>query len=297
MRLAEKTIHEIDPAKVRVFVHRERDPEAFGRIVQSIKKRGQVHPGQVRKLPKDEEFDYGLITGEGRLLAAQRLGIPFRCFIEDQKELEIVGEFLTENLNREPLPWHYKARLVQPELAAGKSVEDIAASLSLTPGHVLKFKRILDKTAPDLERDVAAMPMNEAEVFTALPKKHQRIVMEVFRETKDAQIAELVKKARVVHESEGQLSPTALRKSLERVDSELRRVKEKLKYMNPLWNYGPLNIMTLAGISIGRVDPERATTAKQRKEMEEQLEEQKRFRAALKKEGVNFAKFERLTER
>lgn len=272
MKLAEKTIHEIDPEKVRVFVHRERDPEAFGRIVQSIKKRGQIHPGQVRKLKDDPDgYEFNLITGEGRLSAAQKLGRPFRAFVEELTELETVGEFLIENLNKEPLPWHYKARLVQPELAAGKSVEEIAASLSLTPGHVMKFKRVLDKTAPDLERDVAAMPMNEAEVFTALPKKHQRIVMEVFRETKDAQIAELVKKARVVHESEGSLSTSALKKSLQRVDDELRRVREKLKLIRLHHSLGPANISLLL--------------------------EDKKFRAALKKEGVNFAKFERLTER
>lgn len=270
MKLAEKTIVELDPSRIKVFVHRARDPEAHARIIADIKNRGQVHPGQVRRIHGDKEYDFELMTGEGRLLAALKLKRPFRCFIEDEPEHAVVGAFLTENLNREALPWHFKARLVQPELAAGKSHEEIARQLSLTPGHVAKFQRILNKTAPGVESDVASMPMNEAEVFTTLPKKHQVIVMEVFRDG-DIPLSELVKKAKSVSRESGDLSTTALKKSLERVDNELRHVREKMKLTRLHWSIGPQTVLAL-------------------------LEDPK-FRAALKKEGVNFEKFERMTER
>ncbi|MSU35991.1 MAG: hypothetical protein EXS36_12985 [Pedosphaera sp.] len=146
-------IHEIDPDRVKVFVHRERNAEEFARSVEDTRRRGQIEPGEVRDirhLPREERrrpdgglYDFALVVGGGRLLRAKALGVKFKAFIVERKEIDAVGRFLSENLNRVALPWAQKARLVKPLLDAGMSPEEIKDRHSLTVGHVLKFKRIL----------------------------------------------------------------------------------------------------------------------------------------------------------
>jgi ParB-like chromosome segregation protein Spo0J len=280
MKQATTEIHEIDPERIRVFVHRKRDQAAFALSVEDTKRRGQIEPGEVRDirhLPREERkrpnggyFDYELVVGEGRLLRAKALGVKFRTFIVSGKEVDSVGRFLSENLNRVALPWAQKARLVQPLLQSGIEAQEIASRHSLTVGHVLKFKRILDKTATGLEREIDAMPMNEAEEFTSLPPEHQVIVMQAFRETKAGTIRELTKKAKAVAEEQGgELSSVALRKSLERVDEDLKRMRERLKLTRLHWSLAVPNLSMLL--------------------------DDKKFRKALDAEGVNVAKFEQIT--
>lgn len=274
-----KEIHEIDPSKVKVFVHRERDQERFERIKATISDRGQLHPGQVRDirhLPKDERrrpdgglYDYGLITGQGRLRAAEELGRKFRATVEDVKEAKVVGYFLAENLNREPLPWALKAKLIGPELEAGKSAEEIAARLQITPKHVLKFARIISKVAPEIADDVSRMPMNDAEVITALPKAQQLIVVDVMKETGERELQSVVRKAKEVAEKSGGLTKTALKGQLEQVDHDLKELRSELKIARRDHSIGPANLSVLL--------------------------EDKKFRSAVVKEGINLTKFEKLT--
>lgn len=281
MKQTEKPIVEIDPWKVKVFIHRERDPERFARIERSVERRGQLIPGQVRDIrdtPKEDRarpdggyYDWGLITGEGRLLIAQRLGRKFRAFVENEKQDKVVGFFLAENLNREPLPWALKARLVRPELEAGRSYKQIAEKLQLTPKHVQKFERILAKVAPEAQDAVERMPMNDAEILTALPKDHQPIVLEVMKAMPDAQLKEIVKKAReVAGEDDGKLSPTALKKSIDRVQEELNDLRTRVKLKRLHHSLGPQNLTVLL--------------------------KDKRIRKALEAEGVNLKKFDSLTQ-
>lgn len=275
-----RTIHELDPEKVKIFIHRERNEQEFEAIKATIAERGQLHPGQVRDirhLPKEERrredgglYDYGLITGEGRLRAARELGRKFRATIEDVKEAKVVGYFLAENLNREPLPWALKARLVGPELEAGKSAKEIAGRLQITEKHVLKFARILSKVAPEVAEDVSRMSMNDAEVITALPKADQLIVLDVMKETGEREIQTIVRKARQVAEKEGGLSKTALKGQLDQVDHDLAELRKELKPVRLHHSIGPENLQALL--------------------------QDKKFKATLKKEGINFTKFERLTE-
>ncbi len=279
--MPDQTIYELDPDRIKVFVHRERDPAAHERAIADTRRRGQIEPGEVRDirhLPKEERrrpeggfYDFGLIVGQGRLLRAKALGQKFKAFIVDRKELDVVGRFLSENLNRVALPWVQKARLIQPRLQAGESVEEIAEALSLTVGHINKFKRIVDKTAAGLEDEVAGMAVNDAEVFTALPANHQAIVMEAFHETKEGSIRELVKVAkRISEETGGELSSTALRKSLERLNTDLQRMRDRLKLTRLHHSLGPQNLSVLL--------------------------RDRKFRAALEREVVNVAKFEKVTE-
>lgn len=272
-------IEELDPDRIKIFVHRDRDPEAHRRAIADTKRRGQIEPGEVRDirhLPEDERrrpdgglYWYGLIVGEGRLLRAKALGRPFRAYVVQRKELEVVGRFLSENLNRVALPWAQKAKLIQPRLQAGESHASIARSLSLSVGHVNKLVRVLNKTAEGLEDDVASMPMPDAEVFTALTKKEQKIVMQEFRETRESSIQALVKVARrVTEETDKELSALALKKELRRIDEDLQRMRERLKLTRLHHSISVLNLVGLL--------------------------EDKKFRQAIERTGVNVLKFEKL---
>lgn len=275
-------VQELDPKSIRIFIHRDREKTGHEQAVRDTRRRGQIMPGKVRDirhLPKEQRarkgggyYDFELVYGQGRLLRALKLGRKFWAVVDKVTELESVAEFLSENLNREPLPWEQRARLVQPLLQEGRTAEEIAETLSLSPKHVLKLKRILDKTAAGLEDEVAAMDMNDAEALTALPAGHQTIVMEAFHETKPASILELVKFARKVTEKvDGDLSRTALRKSLDRLTEDLQRMRDRLKLLRL---HHALSVQNL-----------------------QLLLEDRKFRAALKAEGVSVAKFEKLTER
>lgn len=273
-------VHEIDPAKVKVFMDRAREASHFALSVEDTRRRGQIMPGKVRDIshwPKEERrredgglYIYELMSGQGRLLRARELGRKFRAFIVRATETQAVDEFLLENLNREDLPQATRAQLIKTQLDAGTSPEEIARRYSMTVGHVVKYRRILDKTASGLEKDVAAMAMNDAEAFTALPAGHQTIVMDVFRETKPAAIREVVKRARkVAEESGGELSRRALAQSIERTNEDLREQRARLKLTRLHWSLGVQNLQVLLA--------------------------DKKFRKALDAEGINVAKFERLT--
>lgn len=276
-------VTQIDVEAVKVFVHRAREKEGFEQLKASIadpeiglKMPIQVRdiserPAAERKRPNGGCYKYELICGQGRLTAFRELGIKrIPALIVDAPEAEIVGRFLAENMMRKPLPWAEKARLVKADMDAGMSAEEVAARYHISPGHARKFAAVLNKTAQGLEDEVASLPMNEAEVLTTLPAEHQSIVVEVARETGDRQIRNLVRKAQQVIEEQGTLSVSALKQSLQRIDEDLKRARERLKLLRLHHSLGPQNIAALL--------------------------EQKEFRAALSKAGVNVAKFEALSK-
>lgn len=270
---------EIPVDQIKVFVGRSRADEPFQRMKDSMKERGLKMPIQVRDIsswPASDRrredgglYRFELICGQGRLEAAKQLRWKkIAALVVNAPEAEIVGRFLAENMIRKPLPWVEKARLVKAELDAGMSAEEVARRFYITPAHVEKMRRVLSKTAPGLEEDVARLAMNEAESLTTLPAEDQAIVVEVLRETSglDGNVQAAVAKARAVKQETGSLSATSLRKSLQRVDEELAEVRERLKVTRLHWSLGPQNVKALLEVPA--------------------------FRKALKSAGVNTAKFE-----
>lgn len=251
-----KPIHDVDPFKVKIFVHRTRAEAEFEQVVANIKKHGQKHPAQVRDithLPKEQRMedgrlcDWGLITGEGRTLACRRLKRKLLAFVEKQKDAELVSTFLGENLNREALPWACKARLIEPELKAGRTFEQIAEQLQISVSHVQKFHRILSKTAPETEAEIASMPINDAEVLTTLKPAEQKIVLDAMRESGVREVKAMVRKAREAIEAqpEAELSKKALADSLKRLDEDLKRTRDQLKLARRDLVLGPENLQFL----------------------------------------------------
>lgn len=282
MKFVSHETFQVDPKDVQIFVSRDRDQEKFKRMVQSIKEMGQQEPIEIVSLedrPKEKKvrpegghYKWGLVAGQGRLTACAKLGI--KCWAVEKKgtDAERVGRFLSENLNRDALPWHDKARLVVEELKRGTSVKQAAKKFHVTTGHVYKFQRIIRHTPKDMEKEMAAVPMNVAETLASQPEHVQRIVLQVAdEEGLKKQLKTVLAKARAITESGEDLSPAALKASLTRVDEELKRTRETLKLKRLHHSLGPQNLLELLQ------DP--------------------KFKKALDSAGVNYTKFEKLTNR
>lgn len=275
IEVVEVTLDDIMP-----FISRARNREKFDRIKASIKKHGLKIPIGLRDIThlpaKDRRreggghYKYQLVKGEGRIMAHRELGLPkIKAKVKKMAEAQMVGEFLAENLIRENLPWTEKAKLVKSDLDAGMSPESATKKYFVTRSHILKFQRILSKTSID-ESELSRMSMQDAEALTALPAEHQTIVMETLRETGNREIQAIVRKARAITEDGKPLSQIALKKSIDRVSEDLKELKSKLVPMRLHWSLGPQNLVALL--------------------------ENPKFKAALKKEGVNLTKFEALTK-
>lgn len=281
MKTLPSEVTQIEVAAIRPFIRRARQAEGWARLVASIAIHGLKVPIEVRditdepaaerKRPKGGHFKYELVKGEGRTLAYEELchsKIP--AYVIKAKQSEIVGRFLAENLQRKALPWAEKARLLRAEVDAGATVKDVARRFVISEGHAAKLLRVLSKTAQGIEDDVSAMGMNDAEVLTALPAKHQSIVVEVLRGDPQRQVRDIIRKAEQIAAEGQELSPTAVRQSLKRVDSELKAVRDSLKPVRLHHSLGPQNVQTLL--------------------------RDRKFRTALEVAGVNIRRFQEISE-
>lgn len=284
MNQSEIEVRMIDPKAVKVFVHRTRDQEKKRRIKDAMKSRLAFIPIQVRDITKEwtpEErrrpdgglYDFDLIVGEGRLENALELKWPLiPATFPKSGQAETVGRFLGENLMRDPLPWAQKAKLVKAELDSGKTPAEVAKLFFISEAHVEKCRRILNKAAVGLGEEIAAMAMNEAESLTTLPPEEQKVVVEVLKEAGaiDGNVQAVVAKAKAMKAENQTLSFTSLKKSVERVDDELKEKREILKAVRWDWSQCVGNLNTLLA------DPV--------------------FARALKKAGISTARFEAVTK-
>lgn len=243
-----KEIKKLDPWKVKVMIHRARDEDRFELIGESIGEREQFMPGQVRDIRKWEEerrvevdpggtrrvCDWGLITGEGRLLIARKLNRPFYATVQDgENTTKVLAAFWTENGNRKSLTWAENAHLIRPMIDAGESMEKIAKRLQVGVKHVQKMHRILQKTAPELDAEIVRLPINDAEVLTTLKPKEQRIVLDAVQEFGSREIEAFVKRAKKVKkETKTDLTAEGFRKSMQRVNEELKFARDMVKVSN-----------------------------------------------------------------
>lgn len=241
-------LHEIEVAAIRPLIRRARDKEGFARLKASMADVGLKLPIQVRDFGRKnaEGHRYELICGEGRLTAATQLGwqkIP--ALIVEAEAEEIAGRFLAENMIRKPLPWAEKGRLIRDEIANGATLEEVSARFHITVPHASKYLRVLKKSAQELEDEVAAMPMNDAEVFTTLPAKGQKIVLEVARST-GAPIREVVRKARELTAKQGEgWTKAALEKALRGLDDQITKARTRARLLRLHHALGPGNLRVL----------------------------------------------------
>lgn len=268
-------IIEIEPDRVRVLIHRDRDPAHFARVKATIKRHGQILPGQVRDLrhlaprerkrPDGGHYDFELITGQGRLEIAADLGRKFRATVEKKSEAATLGMFMSENIVRAPLPSFEMGKLVKAETDAGASVEEAADALMIEPSLARRLLAVVNKTAIGLEDDVAEMTLTDAELLTGLPDTHQSIVMSVLKESGSRDLRAVVRRAKDAAKT-GPLSATDLKASIDGLQKRAKELRESLGLARLHHSIGPLNLQMLLA--------------------------DKKFRKAAAEEGIHFKKFE-----
>ena len=254
--------------QIRVMLARAREREGWEHLRDSMADVGLRAPVQVRDLGRAnaDGFRYELICGQGRLEAAKDLGwetIP--ALVVDVSSAEMAGRFLAENMIRRPLPWATKGRMIRDEIAAGASIEDVAAKLHISAPLAAKYLRVVNKIAHEAQDQIAALPINDAEVLTTIPARGQKIVLDIASETggRVRDVAQAVKQA--VKDGAG-WTKAGLLKALRHADEEIERYRRKLKLLRLHRAIGPGNIERLLRIA--------------------------KIKAALKQEGVNVSRFE-----
>jgi ParB family transcriptional regulator, chromosome partitioning protein len=240
--------HDIEVAAIRPLIRRARDKEGFAQLKASMAEVGLKIPIQVRDFGRKDEkgHRYELICGEGRMTAARQLGwekIP-ALIIEAAPE-EIAGRFLAENMIRRPLPWAEKGRLIREEIARGFTLPEVAKRLFISIPHASKYLRVLRKTAEGLEDEVVSMPMNDAEIFTTLPAKNQKIVMEVIKSTGEP-MRQVIRAARDLQKKEGEgWTKASLEKAIRGIEDDLTKARNRARLLRLHHALGPGNLRVL----------------------------------------------------
>lgn len=268
-------IIELDIDSIKIMVSRARQRDGFEQMKSAMGAFGVIQPIQVRSItdwpaknrrrPDGGLYQYELICGEGRIAAQRERGekkIP--AMIVDAPEIEIVGRFLAENLIREDLPVYEKARLIADDLQT-EDIQAVARRFCITPEHAQRLASAYSKTKDNAE-EVKTLPLRTVEELATLPAGDQRIVLDILRETGERQIRALIRKARDERAKGRVPSVTALKAGMERINDDLKRVREELKLTRLHHSFGPENLVTLLA--------------------------NRKFRKALTDAGANIRKFE-----
>jgi ParB family transcriptional regulator, chromosome partitioning protein len=126
------------------------DPEALGRLADSIRARGLLQPVRVKW--SEERGRYMLIAGERRWRAAGMAGLPTLTCIVDQKELtpaELLADQVTENILREDLAPLERARAFRTLMDLnGWSGNQLSKELGISQTTVVHALALLELPEP-----------------------------------------------------------------------------------------------------------------------------------------------------
>lgn len=282
---------EINPYEVKFIIRRDREPEKFKLLKESIREIGVRQPLHVRDISdwqaKDRRRDDGglykweAVFGEGRTTACIELHkqtgdsrfLKLPAIVKDIPEGEIVGRFLSENILRRDHTWLDQAKLIKTEvddaIRGGRvpNVKTISKAYFISEPHAAKLLRVLQTASPRIASHLQGMSLKQAETITSLPAKGQEIVLDTLTETgrDSSQLETVVRHARRVAEETGDLSKSALKASLKRLNEDIDRIRERLKLYRLHHALGPQNLALLLS--------------------------DKRFRAELDNAGINYARF------
>jgi len=144
-KIESEKVTEIPTANIRPFKERDRDPETFELLVESMGANGLLVPIVVSK---NNDGKYDLMAGHGRLRAAKKLGWQkIKAVVKEQfSKLD----FLVENY-RQALTLYEKAVLMELEVRMGKAQKDICRMFSASSGQVSDAVKIIRTLNPRMK--------------------------------------------------------------------------------------------------------------------------------------------------
>jgi ParB family chromosome partitioning protein len=161
------------------FRDRERDPEKFAMLVESIDKYGLIEP--VIVAPNDDKRKpYCLVAGHGRLRAVKKLGwqkVP--AVVREKFELR---DYVVENWRRD-MSSYERAVLMEHNLQIGRTVEDVAKTFCVTEPVVRQYAEIVKNLHPELARLAKKQSITMKDAHRIVRKLPEQKVQEVLIQT------------------------------------------------------------------------------------------------------------------
>lgn len=261
----------VNPYEVMFILRRDRDPKEFEMVKDSIRQLGQRTILKVQDISdwKPEErrrpdgapsrssipfYKWRAAFGQGRCEAAIQLyeETKDRAYLKvpareiKSAESELVGMSMTENFLRRDYTWLEKAHLMKRDVE-NLPLPVVAKGWSVTVSHLKKVLKILQRLNPAVEKELKSLTVEQAEAFTMLKPQGQAVVIDVLKEEglREAHLPALVRKARELTDGSTELSKSALKASLRRVNEDLQRARESVKPLRLHYAIGSENIQEL----------------------------------------------------
>ncbi|OAI45985.1 hypothetical protein AYO45_01885 [Gammaproteobacteria bacterium SCGC AG-212-F23] len=167
----------VNPHKICNWKYKDRSPVDRGDIEalsKSLKENGQAQPCIVRPLVDNEKYDYELVIGERRHLAATLAGIDLLVIIENLSDTEAAIKQIIENQNRKDLSEYSigmsYAKLIENNVITAKDLEERLSQTKLQINRLLSFSKV-PKEIWDAIEDPSRVSARTATELRALSNK------------------------------------------------------------------------------------------------------------------------------
>lgn len=211
------------------FRDRDRDPEKFAMLVDSIRQHGVIEPIVVS--PEDPGTGvkrYKLIAGHGRLRAAKKLGLQkIPAMLRDKFELR---DYILENWRRE-LAGYEAAVLVELDIRSGIPAKDVAEKFSLTETVVKNYANIIRSMSAELHglaKEKKVTLSDAQRIVKKLPEqKAQETLVQHIRNLEKAEPSKAAVQ-RAIEDVTGAIKVKGVFSTLDSLN-KLHQVKEEVK--------------------------------------------------------------------
>jgi ParB/RepB/Spo0J family partition protein len=221
------SIRTVPVADIEPFRDRERDPEKFRCLTESIRQHGLLEPVVVAPNDPSARKKWRLVAGHGRLRALKKLGIQkVDAMVREDFELR---DYIVENWRRD-LSAYDGAVLMEYELSKGQSPEAVAAMFCVTLPVVKANAQTIRALHPELHRMARSRKINMQDakrIIKKLPEqKAQEALVASIRSAEKATPSESVVK-RAIDDVVGAIK---VRGSVDGFDSieKLEKVKREV---------------------------------------------------------------------
>lgn len=131
-----------DPENLRTAI----DQSEIEGLAQTIKARGQIQP--ITVAPADDDGRHRIYFGERRWRACRHLGVKVDAIVSEQLDpVQVRIDQFIENDQREQLSTRDTIAFVERELAAGRTIADLARATGRDQARLSRYRALID--APD----------------------------------------------------------------------------------------------------------------------------------------------------